>query len=512
MSQGMVVLVGAGPGDPGLITRRGESILRRAEVLVYDHLVSHELIRLAPASAKRIYVGKSRGHHEMSQSQINQVLCDEAKAGHFVVRLKGGDPFVFGRGAEEAEVLFEAGIPFRIVPGVTAGIGALAYAGLPVTHREYASSVTFVTGHDDPDLPQCRADWPLLAKFHGTIVVYMGVTRLCRIAQVLIQHGKSPDTPVAMVERGSWPGQKVAVSSLREVADPQVALPVKPPALVMIGEVVHSQPKLDWWSRLPLAGQTVLMTRPESETHEDVEQLEENGAEVLLAPTITVRPADDPTELDSSISKLNEFDWLVFTSANGVRFFIERIFQLGKDLRVLGHIRLAAIGPATTQALKKFGLNADLVPSKYQSEDLARLLAGHVQGKSVLMARANRGRTILKDQLSGIARQVVQVTAYHNADALAFDEDILDRLRLGTIDWVTLTSSAIARRFMSMLPDDFPIEKLQKIKFASISPITSSSAREVGIEPVVEAQEGSFEGLFKAIVSYQMNDRSKPTV
>jgi uroporphyrinogen III methyltransferase/synthase len=189
MSQGMVTLVGAGPGDPGLITRRGESVLRRAEVLVYDHLVSDALIRLAPASAKRIYVGKSRGHHEMSQSQINQVLCDEAKAGHFVVRLKGGDPFVFGRGAEEAEVLFEAGIPFRIVPGVTAGIGALAYAGLPVTHREYASSVTFVTGHDDPDLPQCRADWPLLAKFNGTIVVYMGVTRLCRIAQVLIQHG-----------------------------------------------------------------------------------------------------------------------------------------------------------------------------------------------------------------------------------------------------------------------------------------------------------------------------------
>lgn len=505
MNQGMVTLVGAGPGDPGLITCRGESILTRAEVLVYDHLVSPELIRLAPVSAKRIYVGKSRGHHEMSQSQINQVLCDEAKSGHFVVRLKGGDPFVFGRGGEEAEALFDAGIPFRIVPGVTAGIGALAYAGLPVTHRDYSSSVTFVTGHDDPDLPHCRADWPLLAKFHGTIVVYMGVTRLCRIAQVLIEHGKKPETPVALVERGSWPGQKVAVMSLREVADSNTKLPIHPPALVMIGEVVYARPKLDWWSRLPLAGQSVLVTRPESNAHEGLEQFEENGAEVLIAPAITVRPADDSAELDAVISRIDEFDWLVFTSANGVRFFIDQIFKTGMDLRILGHIKLAVIGPATAQALKKFGLNADLVPSKYQSEDLAELLAGHVKGKSVLLARADRGRTILKDELTGIAKEVVQVVAYHNADALAFDGEILDRLRNGKIDWVTLTSSAIARRFVSMLPSDFPGEKLREIKFASISPITSASAREVGIEPVVEAHTETFDGLFQAIVGYQTN-------
>ncbi|MEI7922571.1 MAG: uroporphyrinogen-III C-methyltransferase [Planctomycetota bacterium] len=507
MSQGIVYLVGAGPGDPGLITRRGESIIRRAEVLVYDHLVSQDLIRLAPTSAKRIYVGKRRGHHEMSQLEINQVLCQEALAGHLVVRLKGGDPYVFGRGAEEAETLFHAGIPFRVVPGVTAGIGALTYAGLPVTHRDYASSVAFVTGHDDPDSPECRADWPLLAQFQGTIVVYMGVTRLPRIAQVLIQHGKKANTPVAMVERGSWPSQRVVVSSLKEISESCHPLPVKPPALVMIGEVVRARPSLDWWSKLPLHGQTVLVTRPETDSRESVELLEELGAEVLLAPTISVRPAEDPAGLDQALAAMDSYDWLVFTSANGVRFFIERIFQTGRDLRILGHIRLAVIGPATAFALNQFGLNADVVPANYQSEDLASALAGHVQGKSILLARADRGRSILKDELIKTAHKVEQVTVYHNSDVKEFHEDILAYLTAGKVDWVTLTSSANVRRFMSMLPGNFPADVFQELKFASLSPITTQAAREVGIEPTVEAQNYHFAGLIQAILQHSLNEK-----
>ena len=508
MSQGMVYLVGAGPGDPGLITRLGEQAIRRAQVLVYDHLVHPRLVAQAPPGAKRIYVGKSRGHHEMPQDEINRTLCREAKAGHVVVRLKGGDPFVFGRGAEEAESLHAEGIPFRVVPGVTAGIGALAYAGLPVTHRDYASSVVFVTGHDHPDDPTCRADWPHLARFSGTIVIYMGVTRLPRIAQVLIQHGKNPQTPVALVQRGSWPGQQVVVKSLSEVADSEGRLGVSPPALVMIGDVVAARPALDWWSRLPLAGRTVLITRPEEDAARSVEALEELGAEVLVAPTITVRPADDPTELDQALGRLRDFDWVVFTSSHGVRFFMERIFQIGKDLRLLGHARLAAIGPMTAQTLRSYGLVADLVPSQFRSEELAAELAVQVKGQRVLLARADRGRTLLKDELQDVAAEVVQASVYHNADAEDFPPEVLDRLRQGEVDWVTLTSSAIARRFAAMLPADFPPQMLHRTKFASISPVTSQAAHEVGIKPSAEAREFTFEGVIRAIADHEQRHKT----
>lgn len=505
MSQGMVYLVGAGPGDPGLITRLGEQAVRRSQVLVYDHLVHPRLVALAPPGAKRIYVGKSRGHHEMPQDEINRVLCREALAGQVVVRLKGGDPFVFGRGAEEAERLYAEGIPFRVVPGVTAGIGALAYAGLPVTHRDYASAVVFVTGHDHPDDPGCRADWPHLARFSGTIVIYMGVTRLPRIAQVLIEHGKAPGTPVALVERGSWPGQHVVVKSLEDVANSEGNLGVSPPALVMIGDVVAARPALNWWSRLPLAGRTVLITRPEEDAARSVEELEELGAEVLVAPTITVRPADTPTELDQALGRLGTFDWVVFTSSHGVRFFMDRIFETGRDLRILGHIRLAAIGPMTAQTLRGYGLVADLVPSQYRSEELAAELAGQVRGQRVLLARADRGRTLLKDELQGVAAEVVQASVYHNADALGFPPDVLQRLSQGQVDWVTLTSSAIARRFAAMLPRDLVAQVLQKVKFASISPVTSQAAREVGIEPTVEAGTFTFKGVTEAIASFELS-------
>ena len=508
MSQGMVYLVGAGPGDPGLITRLGEQAIRRAQVLVYDHLVHPRLVALAPVGAKRIYVGKSRGHHEMPQDEINRTLCREAQAGQVVVRLKGGDPFVFGRGAEEAESLHAEGIPFRVVPGVTAGIGALAYAGLPVTHRDYASSVVFVTGHDHPDDPGCRADWPHLARFAGTIVIYMGVTRLPRIAQVLIEYGKSPETPVALVERGSWPGQRVVVRTLQQVAASEGNLGVSPPALVMIGDVVSARPALDWWGRLPLAGKRVLITRPEEDAARSVEQLEELGAEVLVAPTITVRPADDPTDLDQALSRLGSFDWGVFTSSHGVRFFIERIFQTGRDLRLLGHARLAAIGPMTAQTLRGYGLVADLVPSQYRSEELAAELAELVKGKRVLLARADRGRTLLKDELQGIAAEVVQASVYHNADAENLPPEVLKKLLLGEVDWVTLTSSAIVRRFAAMLPTDLPAQALNNIKFASISPITSQAACEVGLEPAVEAREFTFQGVIEAIAAFERSHKS----
>lgn len=500
--QGMVYLVGAGPGDPGLITLRGKEILERAEVVLYDSLVSPRLLDFCRPSARLVFVGKRRGHHEVPQDEINRLLVAEAQAGNLVVRLKGGDPFVFGRGAEEAETLYHAGVPFRVVPGVTAGVGALAYAGFPVTHRDYASGVLFITGHDDPDQPGCRADWPHLAQFDGSIVIYMGVVRLMRIAQLLIAHGKSPETPVGLVRKGSWPDQQVVVSTLAEVADPNNLPKIKPPALILIGDVVKARPALDWWSRLPLAGQSVLVTRPESDADSTVNLLEELGARVLTAPAITIRPIDDPGLLDEALKNLARFDWLVFTSANGVRYLIDRIFQTGRDLRVLSHLKLAAIGPGTARALQDRGFIADLVPEKFRSEDLAEALRPHVPGKRVLLARADRGRTVLKDELDSIASEVIQVPVYHNADAETLPADILNELNAGHVDWVMLTSSAIARRFVAMLPADFSPELLSRIKFASISPVTSAAAREVGITPIVEAKEFTIAGLVEAMRTF----------
>lgn len=505
---GMVYLVGAGPGDPGLITVRGREILQRADILIYDSLVSPRLLKLCPDTTRRIYVGKRRGHQEMPQSEICRLLVEEGRSGNVVVRLKGGDPYVFGRGAEEAEALFNAGIKFRVVPGVTSGIGALAYAGIPVTHRDHASSVVFVTGHDDPDLPGCRADWPHLAQFKGSIVIYMGITRLVRIAQVLLEHGKSPDTPVALVRHGSWANQQVIVKSLVEVAGSTCSPLITPPALVLVGDVVKTRPALDWWSQLPLLGQSVLVTRPEGDAETTVELLEELGARVLSAPAITIRPIDEPTELDNALKNLHEFDWLVFTSSNGVRFFFERLRKIGLDNRALGHLKFAAIGPGTARALNDRGFLADVVPEKYRSEDFAEALASQVKGQRLLLARADRGRTVLKDQLEPIAAQVVQIPVYHNEDAKDLPADIISELQSGQVDWVMLTSSAIVRRFRGMLPTDFSAEVLSRINFASISPVTSAAAREVGIEPTVEATEFTIPGLISAICEHVANARN----
>jgi len=503
MPAGQVFLVGAGPGDPGLVTRLAEQAIRGAETAVYDHLVHPRILGWIPAHARRIYVGKRRGHQEMPQAEINRILCREAAEGRKVVRIKGGDPYVFGRGAEEAEALADAGIPFRVIPGVTAGIGALAYAGLAVTHRDFASEVAFVTGHDDPDSPDCRIDWSWYARFRGTIVIYMGMTRKTRIAQVLMEHGMNPAMPVALVERGSWPDQKVEAGTLKDLADPDRPWPIRPPGLIMIGETVAMRPKLDWWSQLPMSGRTVLLTRPEDDAAKSEAVFEELGAEVLIAPAIRVGRLDETLELDGALRQIAGYDWIVWTSANGVRFFFERLFELGMDMRALGDARLAAIGPATARALRDHGLNADLVPGSYRSEDLADALADRVAGKRVLLARADRGRNVLQDRLTPVAANVRQVTVYTNADIEKWPAEIEMALRDDRVDWVTLTSSAIARRFAALDRSIRSDVRSKRVKYASISPVTSESAREAGITPTVEAREFTMAGLVQAIVDYE---------
>jgi uroporphyrinogen III methyltransferase/synthase len=496
---GMVYLVGAGPGDPGLLTRRGAEVLARAEVVVYDHLASPRLLDLAPRGALRISAGKRLNHATMSQDEINRVLVEHARLGRRVVRLKGGDPFVFGRGGEEAEYLRAHGVAFQVIPGVTAGLGATSYAGIPVTHREGASAVAFVTGHDDPTRPG-RLDWSSLARFPGTLVVYMGVTRLGSICRTLILEGKSPDTPAAIVQSGTLPSQKTVVGTLASLPELASLAGISPPALLVVGDVVARRSGLAWFEDLPLFGKRVVITRPSEEGERSVEALEALGAEALLAPMVRILPPESFEPLDDAIGRLDSFDWLVFSSGNGVRHFLDRIDALGLDLRALGRVKIAAIGSATAEALAGYRLKADLVPGSHRSEGLIEALTPEVLGRRVLLARADRGRAILQDELGRIAH-VEQVTAYRNVDAESIPAEVLGRLEAGSVDWVTLTSPAIAERFHGLLTGSARGKIGREVRLASLSPVTSAAIDRLGWPVAVEAKVHTWDGLIEAIAA-----------
>ncbi|QEH33216.1 Uroporphyrinogen-III C-methyltransferase [Aquisphaera giovannonii] len=520
-SAGIVYLVGAGPGDPGLLTRRGADVLARAEVVVYDHLANPGLLRLAPRGALLVCAGKSSGHCTLEQSQINDLLAEHASDGRTVVRLKGGDPFVFGRGGEEAEHLARLGVRFEVVPGVTAGIGAAAYAGIPVTHRAMASAVAFVTGHNDPEAAEERRtpdagkaglDWEALARFPGTLVVYMGVTRLPAIARTLLRHGKDPDTPAAVVQSGTTASQRVVTGSLATIAEEARRAAIRPPALLVVGQVVGRREAIAWFESLPLSGQRIVVTRPEGDAARSAAMLEAMGAEALIAPTIEVgpMPEGETGPLDAAISRLAEYDWLVFTSANGVRFFLDRLLAHGRDLRALGSLSLAAIGPATAAALESYHLRADLIPAEFRSEALAQALAERAAGCRILLARADRGRVVLREELSRLAT-VDQVAVYRNGDASVVPAAVLDRIAEGSVDWITLSSSAMAERLHGVLPE----EARARIRggyprLASISPVTSGAIARLGWPVAAEASTYTWDGLVQAIVAVVSDGRQRP--
>ena len=510
---GIVYLVGAGPGDPGLLTRRGAEVLATAEVVVYDHLASPRLLDLAPKEALRICAGKSIGHCTLSQAEINAALVEHAKNGRRVVRLKGGDPYVFGRGAEEAEHLRAAGIVVRVVPGVTAAVGVTAYAGVPITHRDAASAVAFVTGHDDPEAPasatQDRLDWSALARFPGTLVVYMGVTRLPGLCRTLIREGKPATTPAALISSGTLAEQRTVVGTLADLAERVALARLGPPALFVVGEVIHRRPALNWFEELPLFGQRVVVTRPIDEADRAAAELEALGAEALIAPTVEILPPADQGPIDRAIAAIDTFDWLVFTSANGVRFFLDRLESHGRDLRALGSLQLAAIGPATAEALACFHLRADLVPDAFRSEALAAALAPLVAGRRVLLARADRGRTLLLDELRPIAH-VEQIAVYRNADAESLPSGVHERLVAGSVDWITLTSSAIAERLHALLPEEVQRRIGREIRLASLSPVTTATAARLGWPIAAEASVYTWPGLVQAIVDRVASERASP--
>ena len=496
MPKGKVYLVGAGPGDPGLITLRAAEVLARADVILYDYLANPAILRHCRPDAIRVSLGKHGGGRVKSQAEINETLVAFADSGRTVVRLKSGDPLVFARAAEELDCLVQHGIPVEIVPGVTAALAAASYAGIPVTHRDSASAVALVTGREDDEKGDSALDYVALARFPGTLVMYMGVTTAAHWSSQLISAGKSAETPVAIIRRVSLPDQSRIDTTLGEVTAAIQAKKLRPPVVFLIGEVARQAAEWSWFDKRPLFGQKVLVTRPSHQADDLSRPLAELGAHVLFQPAIEIRPVADHSATDRTLELLDRFEWIVFSSSNGVRYFLDRLPGIDRDLRLLGPVKIAAIGPGTAEELKKYHLKADLVPDEFRAESLAGSLAQSAAGKRFLLVRASRGREVLAEELAQAGGHVEQVVVYESIDVAQPDPEIAAQMAAGAITWTTVTSSAIARSLARMFG-----ESLKNTKLASISPITSATLRELGFEPAAEAKEYTMAGLVAAILN-----------
>lgn len=496
----MIYLVGSGPGDPGLFTVKGVECMKRADAVVYDRLAPESLLSLAPDGAERIYVGKKPKAPTMPQEEINATLVRLGREGKTVVRLKGGDPYVFGRGGEEALALIEAGLPFEVVPGVTSGIAAPAYAGIPVTHRHVSTSVAFVTGHEDPAKGTEDVDWEGIANGAETLVLYMGVGRLREISRRLVAAGRSPETPVACVRWGTRPEQETVSGTLGTIADRIEEARLKPPAITVIGDVVALRDEgLDWYEKRPLFGKSIVVTRARAQAGELSRELEFLGAEVVEFPTIEIREPEDFGQLDAAIRELDSFDWIVFTSANGVSAFVQRLAHHGLDLRAVPRgAKLAAIGPATADALRATGLRVDVVPREYRAEALLEVLLDGSAGGRVLIPRARVAREILPEKLREAGMEVVVPPAYETVPSEEGKEGLRERLLSGGVDCVTFTASSTVESFVGAFGGEAP-GLLSGTRVACIGPITAETARGHGIRVDAEATEYTIPGLVDAV-------------
>ena len=500
---GTVYLVGAGPGDPGLITVKGADCIQKADVVIYDYLAAPALLDHAKPDAELIYVGKKGGDHTLPQEGINDLIVEKARAGKSVARLKGGDPFIFGRGGEEAEVLVEAGIPFEIVPGVTAAIGASAYAGIPLTHRDHTTEVAFITGHEDPTKAASTINWQALATGIGTLVFFMGVKNLPSIADNLMAHGRPADTPVGVIRWGTTSQQRTVTGTLGTIVETVKKAGIKAPAIVIVGSVVGLRDTLKWFERRPLVGKRIVVTRAREQASDLVRQLIEAGAECIQCPTIQVAPPADWSPLDRAIETLDQYTWIVFTSVNGVDYFFHRLFEKGCDVRALGHLKTACIGPATAERLRTFGLTSDIVPESYRAESVVDAFAPlPVKGVRILLPRAMEARSVLPEELARMGAIVDEVTAYETHRVEDGGPALVNRLEAGTIDMVTFTSSSTVKNFHRLLPPDRIDELMAKVTVASIGPITSQTARELGFAVGIEADYYTIAGLVEKILDH----------
>lgn len=494
---GRVYFVGAGPGDPALLTLRAVECLAEADVVIYDRLVPASLLVHAP-QAQHLAVADLPGPHADRHAPLCALMVDLARQGKTVVRLKGGDPWIFGRGGEEAAALRQAGIEYEVVPGVTAALAAGCGAGIPLTDRRLASCVTLVTGHECPG-KSAAVDWPALARLPGTLAIYMGRSRLRDLVHALLAHGRPATTPAACVEWAGTTRQRTLVAPLSELPRRVEEAGIAGPVIILVGDVVSLRDDLHWIERLPLFGRCVIVTRPRHQAAAMIRRLERLGAQVVAQPILEIGPPPDPAAVNAVLDRLSDFNWLVFTSANGVSALLTRLLERGRDLRSLGHLRLAAIGDQTAAALARYHLRADYVPDQFTSESLASGLLPQVRNQSVLLARADRGRPILLDQLRQ-ACSVQEVAVYSQRDVEKLDPQVLDRIRSGETVFVTLTSSNIARGFLRLLCDEDRMRIGKTVYLVTISPVTSQAVRELGYEVAAEAKRFTAEGVVDAVV------------
>lgn len=493
---GRCALVGAGPGDLGLVTLRAKECIEQAEVLIYDYLCNPEVLKWAPEGAEKIYAGKKAGEHTLSQEEINALLVEKAASGKRVVRLKGGDPFVFGRGGEEAQALADADIAFEIVPGVTSAVAAPAYAGIPITHRGSNSHVTFFAGHEDPSKAESSIDFAALARLGGTQVMLMGVERIAAVAQEMVANGARADLPVALIRWGTTARQETLVGTLENIADRVTQLGFAAPAVAVFGDVVSLRERLNWFENRPLTGKRIVVTRTRTQAGALTAQLRLLGADVLELPTIRIEPPSDLRAFAELVQDAHAYDWIVFTSPNGVNAFFDLFYKLYDDAREIGAARIAAIGPATAQRLKEFHMRVELQPSEFVSEALVRDFKkqGGVENLRILLARAEKARDVLPKELSAMGGIVDEGFAYRTVPETRDENGARQRLADEGADLITFTSSSTVENFMALgLP--WPAQ----MQVASIGPVTSKTARELGLKVDVEARRHDVPGLVDAI-------------
>lgn len=503
-SKGYVYILGAGPGDEDLITVKGLDAIKKADVIIYDNLANRSLLRQAKPDAEVIYVGKQANQHTLKQEEINKLLVKKALENKLIVRLKGGDPFVFGRGSEEALELVENNILFEVIPGITSGIAAPAYAGIPFTHRGFTATAAFVTGHEDPTKEDSDINWSKLATAVGTIVFYMGVKNLPHITEQLMKHGRSPQTPVALVRSGTYNSQETFVGTLETITQVAADNKVTPPVITIVGEVVSLRDKLRWFDNRPLFGKRIIVTRSRSQASELTKQLQVLGADVIEMPSIDISPVDDFAVIDSEIKDIQKYSWLIFTSVNGVDIFFSRLFALGFDVRKLHHLKIAVIGSETGIRLRTHGLVPDLQPFRFTSEgtvEAFKQLKKDYTGETILLPSSEIARDLIPAELRAMGAEVTTIAVYKNNLPDISDAEI-QRIFSKPVDLVTFTSSSTVSNYVTLMKRAGQEGLITTIQGASIGPVTSSTANDNHIPLALEAEVSTIEGLVNAIQDY----------
>ncbi|MFC1884595.1 uroporphyrinogen-III C-methyltransferase [Thermodesulfobacteriota bacterium] len=503
--QGKAYLVGAGPGDPELMTLKGIECLKSADVVIYDYLANRAFLDYARKGAELIYVGKKGGSHTMKQKDINSLIASKAMEGNIVVRLKGGDPFIFGRGGEEAEELVASKIPFEIVPGITSAIAVPAYAGIPLTHRDYTATVAFITGHEDPEKGESNIAWDKLATGAGTLVFLMGVGNLPNITKNLIENGRPADTPVAVIHRGTISEQRTVTGQLKNISEIVKEEGLAPPAIIVVGEVVGLREKLIWFENRPLFGKRIVVTRAREQASEFQKELTLLGAECIEFPTIEVAPPDNWEPLDTAIQNLAKYQWLVFTSVNGVKFFLQRLEKNGRDVRDLKGLKIGTIGPKTAEIWHSIGIKPDLIPDEYRAEAVVSCFNElGVSGVNILLPRASKAREILPEELKKMGAHVDVVHAYKTVKPESNRTEIIEMFKQNKLDMVTFTSSSTVENFIEMLDSEKNNLKkwMEPVAVACIGPITAEKATENEFKVSLVPSTYTLDALTEAIIDY----------